>query len=85
MTKFYIRTTDNLRKWLAQNDVTCLDYREGCLLDNYLFLCKRGKAAIIEHYVNSNMSDYMVIFSPHGGDNAAINAWHDVTGGHDSF
>ena len=62
MKTFYINSCD-LEKWIFQNKAVVLDCLEGCLLDNLLLECKRGYAAIYEHYLNSNSSNYLVIFS----------------------
>lgn len=52
-----------LEKWLHQNKAKCVgDFVEGCLLDNFVVMTKRGFAAIYEHYVNPNASDYRVEF-----------------------
>ena len=36
---------------------------DGCLLDNYLYSCGAGIAAVYEIFVNTNMSGYKVVFS----------------------
>lgn len=52
-----------LDTWLHQNKAECTgDYYEGVLLDNFVVRTKNGIAAIYEHYVNPNKSDYLVKF-----------------------
>ena len=52
-----------LEKWMHQNkgEYTA-DYFDGCLLDNFIVCTKNGIAAVYEHYVNSNMSNYLIKF-----------------------
>ena len=49
-------------KWFYQNKGEYMDYVEGTLLDNYLIETKRGIALVSEHYLNPNLSDYLVTF-----------------------
>ena len=59
---FYI-SSNNLEKWLHQNDGTYTgDFMEGCLLDNFIVETKRGYAVFYEHYVNEWSSVYRVEF-----------------------
>lgn len=61
---FLVGSTD-IEKWMHQNKAVYTgSYYEGCLLDNFLVMTKRGTAAIYEHYLNSNSSCYRVEFSP---------------------
>lgn len=54
-----------LEKWMHQNKAIYTgDFVEGCLLDNFIVQTKRGHAAIMEHYLNPNSSDYIVYFQP---------------------
>lgn len=64
MTTFVLRM--DLQKWLHQNgaDDGCLEFVEGCLLDNMIVQTKRGYAAIYESYQNSNSSVYRIEFQP---------------------
>lgn len=63
MTRFYIEP-QNLEKWLHQNNAEYTgDYFVGVLLDNFTVSLKNGYAAIYEHYVNPNQSNYLVEFS----------------------
>lgn len=58
-------------KWLHQNHAEYTgDFREGCLLDSFSVFTKRGAASIQEHYVNPNMSDYLVIWGSSGSGEA---------------
>lgn len=77
MTKFRMNAR-YLAMWLHQNAAECIEFAEGCLLDNGLYACKHGMAAIFESYVNSNMSDYTVIFS-RNGDKTANKEWDAFT------
>ena len=62
VTTFYLNPCE-LEKWMYQNKADYTgDYFEGCLLDNFIVSTKNGIAAIYEHYVNSNQSDYLVKF-----------------------
>ena len=70
MTRLYIPAR-NMNTWLHQNKAETADFREGCLLDNFIVWTKRGVAAIYEHCLNSWSSDYLVEFEP--GD--APNVW----------
>ena len=72
MTKFIIRSNKNMNIWLHQNKAETVDFREGCLTDNFIVSTKRGYAAIFEHYLNSWSSGYLVEFEP--GD--APNVWN---------
>lgn len=70
MTRFYI-SQSNINMWLHQNEAETLEFREGCLADNFIVGTKRGYAAIYEHYLNAWSSDYLVEFE--AGD--APNVW----------
>ena len=52
-------------KWAAQNDAECIDFAEGCLLDNLVMNCKRGTAFLFEEYQNEWTSRYHVYFVPY--------------------
>lgn len=62
MTKFRLYDLD---KWAAQNNAECIDFVEGCLLDNMVYSCKRGTAFIFEEAANEWTSMYMVYFFPY--------------------
>ena len=62
LTKFRLYDLD---KWTAQNRAECIDFVEGCLLDNLVYECKRGTAFIFEEYVSAWTSAYMVYFIPY--------------------
>ena len=53
---------NNINKWIHQNNAECIDFAEGCLLDNYIYACKNGTAFIFEEYVNPNSSCYRMEF-----------------------
>ena len=62
MTQFCIGST-KLDKWLHQNKAHYTGAGcEGCLLENFIVETKRGYAAIYEHYLNPNSSDYRIEF-----------------------
>lgn len=64
MTRFCI-DPKNLEKWMHQNGANYTGTMvEGCLLDNFVLVCKRGYAAVYEHYLNCWSSDYLVEFEP---------------------
>ena len=44
--------------WIHQNDAQPLDAIEGVLQDSCLYECRNGIAAVFEHYLNPNSSDY---------------------------
>jgi hypothetical protein len=55
----------NLGKWMHQNKASYAGvFVEGCLQDNFVLACKRGFAAVYEHYLNDWSSDYLVEFEP---------------------
>ena len=66
LKEFYLNPLQ-FNKWAHQNDVeytgACID---GVLLDNFVVITKHGMAAIYEHYVNPNMSNYRVVFQRRG-------------------
>lgn len=77
ITILEIRTAAGLEKWKHQNRAVYTgDFVEGCLLDNYVVACKRGFAAVYEHYVNPNMSDYRIEFQP-GAAQEIFRRWYD--------
>lgn len=62
VTEFILR---DLETWQAQNNAECIDYAEGCLLDNMVMDCKRGTAFLFEEYQNEWTSRYHVYFVPY--------------------
>lgn len=73
--KVFRPNPSQLKKWLRQNKVEdFIDCSEGVLLDNLVVQCKRGIAALYEHYVNSNQSDYLVEYQ-HGDGAAVLSNW----------
>lgn len=64
-------------KWMHQNKAVYSGrFIEGCLLDNFVVMTKRGFAAFYEHYVNEWTSDYTVEFEP-GAAQAVWRRWYD--------
>lgn len=62
----------NLDMWMHQNEAEHTGaFVEGCLLDNFVLACKRGFAAVYEHYLNCWSSDYLIEFQP----GAAKDVW----------
>lgn len=62
--------------WMHQNHaIYSGEYVSGCLLDNFVVCTKRGYAAIYEHYLNTNSSDYLVEFQP-GAAQDVFAAWY---------
>lgn len=78
MIKSY-RYAGNIDKLLYQNRAEVIDCFEGCLLDSLLCATRRGYMAILETYVNANMSSYTVHFSKNSDD--IYNIWDSYTGG----
>lgn len=75
MTEFFIRPKE-LEKWLHQNRVEHTgDFIDGCLLDNFVVMTKRGFAAIYEHPLNEWSSDYWVEFEP-GAAQGVWSRWY---------
>lgn len=61
-----------MEKWMHQNGASYTGtIVEGCLLDNFVLVCRRGFAAVYEHYLNCWSSNYLVEFEP----GAAQNVW----------
>ena len=88
----YERTVDYM-SWSAFNrlmetkDVVFYeDCIEGVLLDSLVVVTKDGIYFAYEHYVNSNMSDLMVVFIPISAENwdelidAEWNTWDKLKG-----
>ena len=73
MKKKYLLNPLHFEKWFHQNNAYIEEVNEGCLLDNYLLGVKRGYAIVTEHYVNSNMSDYLITF--YENINQAFDEW----------
>lgn len=64
VTSFRI-SPENLEKWMHQNRAEYTGaFVEGRLLDNFVLVCKRGFAAVYEHYLNCWSSDYLIEFQP---------------------
>lgn len=74
--RVFICSSDFLDMWLYQNKAELLECVEGCLLDNMLFSIKGGTAAIYEHHVNPNASDYR-IYCTEAGSSAEEDLFHD--------
>lgn len=63
ITRFYIGSGKEFKTWCKQNAAQYTGaYVEGCLLDNFIMITKRGYAAFYEHYLNEWRSDYSVEF-----------------------
>ena len=75
-TEFYLNPS-HLNRWLHQNDAEYIECLEGCLLDNYVVSTRRGYAMITEHYLNSNSSDYYVLFAPYTHAGVVVSEWND--------
>lgn len=64
-------------KWMHQNKAVYSGrFIEGCLLDNFVVMTKRGFAAFYEHYVNEWTSNYIVEFES-GAAQAVWRRWYD--------
>lgn len=71
VTSFRI-SPENLDMWMHQNEAEYTGaFVEGSLLNNFVLACKRGFAAVYEHYLNCWSSDYLIEFQP----GAAQDVW----------
>ena len=79
ITTFNICPHD-LEIWLHQNDAQPLDAIEGVLQDSVLYECRTGIAAVFEHYLNANSSDFQVIFARYdtAGVRLVFDLWDDA-------
>lgn len=59
---------NELAKWLEQNKAKCIECVEGNLIDNALYACERGYAAIYERFINTWTSAYEVHFQPYSNN-----------------
>ena len=81
MIKTFILNPRNLEKWLYQNKAENTgDFVEGCLLDNWVVMTKRGFAAIYEKYVNPNQSEYLIEWETGPAQNV-FSRWYDFEEG----
>lgn len=68
MKRFYLNPCF-YNKWEYQQredkeiECGCEFMCDGVLLDNFLISCKNGIALLNEHYLNHNLSDYLVTFA----------------------
>ena len=84
MKRFYVGSC-NIDKWLHQNGAEYTgDYYEGVLLDNYVVMTRRGFAAVYEHYLNANSSDYLIEWEPGPAQNVWKN-WYEFEYEYNSF
>lgn len=76
VTAFHIRGSD-VERWMRQNQAKYTGVLiEGCLLDNFVLVCKRGFAAFYEHYLNEWTSDYLVEFES-GAAQTVWKRWYE--------
>ena len=67
-----------MNKWIHQNNAEYTgDFVEGVLADSFILACKRGTAAVYEHYLNEWSSNYMVLFVPYTDKNGTIALYED--------
>lgn len=77
ITRFYMEP-QQLGKWMYQNDAEYTGmFIEGCLLDNFVVMTRRGFAAVYEHYVNPNQSNYYIEFQP-GAAQDVLRKWYEL-------
>lgn len=77
VTTFQIGIAD-MNKWIHQNNAEYTgDFVDGVLADSFMLSCKRGTAAIYEHYVNEWSSNYLVLFVPYTDKNGTIALYED--------
>lgn len=76
ITKFYL-SANELEKWIHQNNAEYTgDFIEGCLLDNFVLVTKKGFAAIYEHYLTPWSSDYYIEYQKGAAQNV-FKKWYD--------
>ena len=63
VTVFQLAPGADYSTWLKQNDAQPEDCIEGVLQDSCLYYCRNGIAAVFEHYLNANSSDFKVFFA----------------------
>lgn len=86
VVKFSLNPSE-LEKWMHQNKAEYSgSFIDGCLLDNFVVMTKRGFAAFYEHYVNGWTSDYIVEFEPSTAQ-TVWRRWYDFEEGrkHDEY
>lgn len=67
-----------MNKWIHQNDAEYTgDFVEGVLADSFILCCKRGTAAIYEHYLNAWCSNYIVYFVPYSDEKRTNKLYDD--------
>lgn len=59
--KTYYLNGEQLNELIEKTDAEIMEGFDGCLIDNGLYSSNIGSFAVYEHYVNSNMSDYMTV------------------------
>ena len=62
VSEFILR---DLETWQAQNNAECIDFVEGCLLDNMVMKCKRGICFLFEIPANEWCSKWRCYFIPY--------------------
>ena len=76
VTCFRLEPGAAFEKWIHQNGAEYTgDYIEGCLLDSFVMVTRRGFAAFYENYINEWTSDYYVEFQP-GAAQAVFSNWY---------
>lgn len=77
ITRFYI-DPQNTEKWFRQNHAEYTGmFVEGCLLDNFVVMTRRGFAAFYEHYLNPNQSIYYVEFQARAAQDV-LRKWYEL-------
>lgn len=77
VTTFQIGIGD-MNKWIHQNNAEYTgDFVDGVLADSFMLSCKRGTAAVYEHYLNSWSSDYIVLFVPYSDEKRTNQLYDD--------
>lgn len=64
-----------LEKWLHQNGAIADDVIEGVLNDDVYYCCKRGFAAVIWKFQNTNSNYPVVYFAPYKDQGACNRLW----------
>lgn len=71
-------TNETLCDFIKVTRADCLEFVDGCLLDNYLYGFDNGYIAIYEQFETTNSSRYYVEISDTPEDNEkVVNRWYE--------
>ena len=66
--KTYYLSQSQLDELVEKTNADCIEFVEGCLLDNALYNSEIGLIVVYEHYLNCWSSDYKVIIATSESD-----------------